>query len=192
MSACWIGASISYQPHGIDQVIVGHDGRIEDMERTLVPKNKNGEHLYGTMKAQRIMTTSTAMIWVPHPNVLVYEVAPNITAVLHPNPLVEEVAANTMAVLHPNLLVEEVAASVTAVLNPNPLVKEVAASTTGAANMVRQQIVRIGTHQQIHGKRIGVLRIGVQIHGMRTRRTKILARIHRMYTRIIGIRHGDH
>ena len=192
MSACWIGASISYQPHGIDQVIVGHDGRIKDMGRTLVPKNKNGEHLHGTMKARCIMTTTTAMIWVPHPSVLVDEVAPNITAVPHPNPLVEEVAASTTAVLHPNLLVEEVAASITLVLHPNPLVKEVAASTTAAANTVRQQTVRIGTHQQIHGKRIGVLRIGVQIHGMRTRRTKILARIHRIYTRIIGIRHGDH
>ena len=173
-------------------MIVGHDGRIEDMERTLVPKNKNGEHLHGTMKAQYTMTTSTAMIWVPHPNVLVVDVAPNITAVPHPNPLVEEVAASTMAVPHPNPLVEEVAASITAVLHPNPSVKEVAASTMMAANMVRQETVRIGTHQQIHGKRIGVLRIGVQIHGMRTRRTKILARIHRIYTRIIGIRHGDH
>ena len=192
MSACWIGANISYQPHGIDQVIVRHDGRIEDMERTLVPKNKNDEHLHRTMKAQYTMTTSTAMIWVPHPNVLVDEVAQNITAVLHPNPLVEEVAVSTTAVLHPNLLVEEVTANIMAVLHPNPLVKEVAASTTAAANTVRQQTVRIGTHQQIHGKLIGVLRIGVQIHRMRTRRTKILARIHQIYTRIIGIRHGDH
>ena len=135
----------------------------------------DSEHLHGTMKAQCTMTTSTAMIWVPHPI-----------------PLVEEVAASTTAVLHPNLLVEEVAANITAVLYPKPLVKEVAASTTAATNTVQQQIVRIGTHQQIHGKRIGVLRIGVQIHGMRTRRTKILARIHRIYTRIIGIRHGDH
>ena len=138
MSACWIGASISYQPHGIDQVIVGHDGRIEDMERTVVPKNKNGEHLHGTMKVQCTMTTTTAMIWVLHPNLLVEDMAPNITAVLQPNPLVEEVAASTTA-----------------------------------ATLVRQQTVQIGTHQEIHGKRIGVLRIGVQIHGMRTRPMKI-------------------
>ena len=157
MSACWIGANISYQPYGIDQVIVGHDGRIEDMERTVVPKNKNGEYLHGTMKVQCTMTTTTAMMWVPHPNLLVEEVALNITAVLHPNPLVEEVAASTTA-----------------------------------ATLVRQQTVRIGTHQEIHGKWIGVLRIGVQIHGMRTRPTKIPARIHRIYTRIIGIHHGDH
>ena len=144
----------------------------------MVPKNKNNEHLHRTMKAQCTMTTTTAMIWVPHPNLLVEKVAPNITAVPHPNPLVEEVATSTTAVQHPNLLVEEVAASTTTVLHPNLLVKEVAANTTVAANMVQQQTVRIGTHQQIHGKRIGVLRIGVQIHGMRTRPTKIPARIH--------------
>ena len=156
-------------------MIVGHNGRIEDMERTVVPKNKNGEHLHGTMKVQCTMTTTMAMMWV-----------------LHPNLLVEEVAASTTAVLHPNLLVEEVAANTTVVLHPNPLGKEVAASTTAAATLVRQQTVRIGTHQEIHGKRIGVLRIGVQIHEMRIRPTKIPARIHQIYTRIIGIHHGDH
>ena len=106
-----------------------------------MPKNKNDEHLHGTMKARCTMTTTTAMIWVLHPSVLVDEVAPNITAVPHPNPLVEEVAASTTAVLHPNHLVEEVAASIMVVLHPNPLVKEVAANTTAAANMVRQQTV---------------------------------------------------
>ena len=110
----------------------------------MVPKNKNGEYLHGTMKAQCTMTTTTAMMWVSHPNLLVEEMAANITAVPHPNPLVEEVAANTTVVLH-----------------PNPLVEEVAASTMAAATMVRQQIVRIGTHQEIHGKRIGVIKIGV-------------------------------
>ena len=158
----------------------------------MVSKNKNGEHLHGTMKVQCTMTTTTAMMWVPHSNLLVEEVAPNIKTVLHPNPLVEEVAANTTVVLHPNLLVEEVATSTTAVLHPNPLVKEVAANTMAAATLVRQQTVQIGTYQEIHGKRIGVLRIGVQIHGMRTRPTKIPARIHQIYTRIIGIHHGDH
>ena len=82
MSTFWTEANISYQPHGINQVIVGLVGQTEDVG-TIPMRNKNGGYLPMGMRAIIITTTTMAMTRVPCLYRLVEEVVAITTVAIH-------------------------------------------------------------------------------------------------------------